>query len=369
MRDQKNRQPGQSAQARLGSSRAGDTKSIKEMFRSIGSSPKYTHVCENRERRLLAARLEMEKSDGEGYWDLLQIAESIYLVIGNVVYGDTVLLSVPSDGLVSFHVRLSGEVKVIVSRTSSVRVGGPSLLVWHQPEGQASSEQELPGSRVVAVTLFCDPTFIANALTEEPGTAPRHIDRFLANNVGGINYSHLPVNAEILNAATDLAYSPYKGRLRLIHWEAKALELCCLIVAALDRLADLVSEHYSESDLMRLQKARGILATRFNPVPSTSDIARELGINETKLKRGFKALFGKPVHEYGRECRMQYAMQLLRDRHLPISRVTEEAGYGHQTTFASAFKQRFGYRPKDVRKAHVLKRAAPSIRRGRSTSH
>src|SRR5882724_8644120 len=131
----KNRQPGQSAQARLCSSRARDTKSIKEMFRSIGSSPKYTHVCENRERRLLAARLEMDKSDGEGYWDLLQIAQSIYLVIGNVVYGDTVLLSVHSDGLLSFHVRLSGEVTVIVSRTSSVRVGGPSLLVWHQPEG------------------------------------------------------------------------------------------------------------------------------------------------------------------------------------------------------------------------------------------
>jgi AraC family transcriptional regulator, transcriptional activator of the genes for pyochelin and ferripyochelin receptors len=166
----------------------------------------------------------------------------------------------------------------------------------------------------------------------------------------------LPINAEILSAATDLAYCPYTGKLRLIYLEAKALELCCLIVAALDRLANLASEYYSEADLMHFQKAREIVATRFNPVPRMSEIARELGINETKLKRGFKALFGKPLNEYGRECRMQYAMQLLRDQHMPISRVAEQAGYNHQTTFANAFKQRFGYRPKDVRTTQLKKR-------------
>jgi AraC-like DNA-binding protein len=350
----KKRQSDLSEQASLRSICSHDSTSVKELFLSIRSSPRFTQICEYRERHLLAARLEVEKSDGEGYWDLLQIAHSIYLVIGNVVYADTGLKSVLSDGLLSFHVRLSGEVTVLVNRTSSVRVGGPSLLVWHQPPGLNSGEQELPGCRVVSVTLYCDPEFITNALADAPGAVPRHIDRFLAKGARGINYSHLPINAEILNVATELAYSPYTGRLRLIYLEAKALELYCQIVAALDRLADLASEHYSEVDLMRLQKARGILTTRFKPVPRTPEIAREIGINETKLKRGFKALFGKPVHEYGRECRMQHAMQLLRDRHMPISRVTEEAGYKHQTTFANAFKQRFGYRPKDVRVTQIL---------------
>jgi AraC-like DNA-binding protein len=341
--------------------------SIKELFLSIRNSGKYTRICEYRERHLLGARLEIDKSNGEGYWDLLQIGQSIYLVIGNVVYADTGPKSVPSDGLLSFHVRLSGEVTVLVDRTSSVRVGGPSLLVWYQPPGLDSGEQELPGCRVVSVTLFCDPEFIGDVLADGPGMVPRHIDRFLANAVRGINYSHLPINAEILSAATDIACCPYTGKLRLIYLEAKALELCCLIVAALDRLS-FASEHYGEADLMRFQKARQIVATRFHPVPRASQIARELGINETKLKRGFKTLFGRPLNEYGRECRMQYAMQLLRNHHMSISRVAEQAGYEHQTTFANAFKQRFGYRPKDVRTTPASKKT-PDTGEGDTSSN
>lgn len=330
------------------------SSSIKEAFLAIRGAPGVAAICEYPDRHLLAARLDVDRLDGEGYWEFVQIGHSIYLVIENLVYNDTRVEFVPGDGLLSFHVRLSGELTVLVNRTGSVCVEGPSLLVWHQPHGLDSSEHEMPGCRAVSVTLFCDPAFIATGVIGETGTVPRHIDRFLASNLSTINYSRLPITSEILNTAASIANSPHTGRLRLIHMEAKALELFCLIVSAFDRLADVVNGQYSEADLKRLQRAREIMATRFNPVPSISETARELGINETKLKRGFKALFGKPVFEYGHECRMQHALQLLRDKHMPVSRVAEAAGYTHQTTFASAFKQHFGYRPKDVRKPPAL---------------
>jgi AraC-like DNA-binding protein len=36
-----------------------------------------------------------------------------------------------------------------------------------------------------------------------------------------------------------------------------------------------------------------------------------------------------------------------------IGLVAEAVGYTHQTTFASAFKKHFGYRPKEIRKLPV----------------
>jgi len=105
----------------------------------------------------------------------------------------------------------------------------------------------------------------------------------------------------------------------------------------------------SESDIKRFARAREILSTRFNPPPTISSIARELGINETKLKSGFKALNGQTVFEFGQQCRMQHAMHLLREQRIRISLVSEAVGYHHQGTFASAFKAYFGIRPKDVR--------------------
>jgi len=328
--------------------------SVRELFLGICSSDAYTKVCELPERKLLGAQIAMPTTQGDGSHELLQIGESLYVVITKVTYHNSPVRCALSDGLVCFHVRLSGEVTVLVNQASFVRVGGPSLLLWHQAPGYHSSEHELAGRPVVSVTLFCDPTFIADGQSDQAAGVPRPLSRYLTEGGQGIHYRHLPVTSEILTTARKIVQSSFTGRLRLIHLEAKALELYCLISAALDRLADLRNEQYSEADLTRLQNARAILTTRFSPIPSIAEIAREVGINETKLKRGFKALFGKPVYEFGQYCRMQYALHLLRDRHAPISRVTEAIGYRHQTTFAAAFKQHFGYRPKDVRKATLV---------------
>jgi AraC-like DNA-binding protein len=127
------------------------------------------------------------------------------------------------------------------------------------------------------------------------------------------------------------------------------LELACLALPAFRRLEHTTVEQFTESDIRRFARAREILAMRFSPAPTISTLARELGINETKLKSGFKALYGQTVFEFGQKCRMEHAMHLLRDKRMRIGQVSDAVGYQHQGTFASAFKAFFGVRPKDVR--------------------
>jgi AraC-like DNA-binding protein len=80
-------------------------------------------------------------------------------------------------------------------------------------------------------------------------------------------------------------------------------------------------------------------------------VARATGLNETTLKRGFKAIFGETLFEFSVRCRMQHALKLLRHQHLPVKRVAEATGYRHHTSFATAFLRHFGTRPKDIRGA------------------
>ena len=79
------------------------------------------------------------------------------------------------------------------------------------------------------------------------------------------------------------------------------------------------------------------------------DVARTVGMSESKLKRAFKARFGVTVFEYGLECRMRHALELLRCKKMPVGQVAFAVGYRHQTSFASAFRDFFGFLPSSAR--------------------
>ena len=317
--------------------------------RKLRHSPRVRSSKEFPERGLFGARVELEENEGQGYYELLEIRDSIYVVTENVEYSDARLEFLPGDGLLSFHIRLAGQLSIAVGPTTSLQISPPSLLVWHQPHGIDTSEWWMPG-RGVSVTIFCRPEFIRSAVAMSDAGCARSIERFLVEDSSTISHGHLPVTSEIMAAAQSMSSTSYPDRLHVLHMEAKALELYRLILSAFDRLSEPANEQYSYPDQRRLHKAREILATRFNPIPTIQSLAREVGMNETKLKSGFRAVFGRTVFEYGQQCRMKRAMILLRDQRLPIGMVADAVGYSHQTSFASAFKQHFGYQPKEVRR-------------------
>jgi len=87
-----------------------------------------------------------------------------------------------------------------------------------------------------------------------------------------------------------------------------------------------------------------------NP-PSLMDLARQVGINDYKLKSGFRQIFGTTVFGYLQTCRMERAKQLLAEQQLSIAAIAHVVGYASQSRFCHAFKQRYGMTPIACRKA------------------
>ncbi len=95
----------------------------------------------------------------------------------------------------------------------------------------------------------------------------------------------------------------------------------------------------------RLYEARDIIAGNLNEHIPISTLARRVGINQTKLKTGFKQLFGRTIFDYAIELKMNLAVKLLEEGRLSLSEISEMTGYSHPNHFSYAFKKRFGLPP------------------------
>ena len=101
----------------------------------------------------------------------------------------------------------------------------------------------------------------------------------------------------------------------------------------------------------RLDLARARLIEPSGLIPGVRELARLVGLSESKLKRDFKAAFGKSIVEYALERRMALAMDMLRAGTKPVGEVAAAVGYRHHTSFTAAFRRFYGFSPRTSGKA------------------
>lgn len=76
-----------------------------------------------------------------------------------------------------------------------------------------------------------------------------------------------------------------------------------------------------------------------------SELARKAGINEFKLKKGFKEMYGTGLYGYLLVQRLAIAKATLEQTTQTIRQIALKAGYKSAANFSAAFKKRFGLTP------------------------
>jgi AraC-like DNA-binding protein len=105
----------------------------------------------------------------------------------------------------------------------------------------------------------------------------------------------------------------------------------------------------SPSDLDRLYQAKEILLQDLENPPSLLELAQQVGLNDYKLKAGFRQVFGTTVFGYLHQQRMQRAYDLLTSSDLNVTEVANQVGYTSLSAFSSAFKKFFKVSPSSCR--------------------
>jgi AraC-like DNA-binding protein len=141
---------------------------------------------------------------------------------------------------------------------------------------------------------------------------------------------------------------PYQGAIKQMYLEGKVLELAALQFAQFTEPNELAHSEplLKQDDIDRLHHAKEILLTQFNHPPSILSLARQVGLNDFKLKQGFRQVFGTTVFGYLRDYRLEQARLLLLEKQMSVQQVARAIGYTHSGYFAKAFKQKFGVSPK-----------------------
>ena len=333
---------------------AGVGHTLDEAFENIERAGNIEQVTRHAGRDLFGARVFLKPEEGQGFWDFLRIRNEIFVTSMDLAYKDPRLELVSGDDLVQFYFKLSGDLTMAIGRSEPLRIAQPSLLVYRQPRGLQVEEWTAPSSNERAVAINIVPHALQAVFERDGKAIPPSLASLTAPmDKPGVQYSQIPLTAEMFELATKVVENPHQGALRLVYAEALVMLLICAAITSASSLTHSPSEHYTAREVRCLNAARRLLMTKLEQPPTIRQVARSVGIGETTLKRGFKALFGETIFDFSVRCRMQRAMELLREQRVPVSEVGVAVGYRHQTSFATAFRRHFGVRPKDVRRERV----------------
>ncbi len=139
----------------------------------------------------------------------------------------------------------------------------------------------------------------------------------------------------------------FQGKLQELFLESKLLEL---VYQTFHKLPLHVNEEFSSQDTKALHKAKQILLSNLTNPPSLKDLAHHIALNEFKLKKGFKALFGTTVYGMLHAYRLKEAKNLLEHNDISVQEAALHVGYKSLSHFSKAFKAYYGIFPIEIKK-------------------
>jgi AraC family transcriptional regulator, transcriptional activator of the genes for pyochelin and ferripyochelin receptors len=158
------------------------------------------------------------------------------------------------------------------------------------------------------------------------------------------------ITPELLSSLHLLLNCPYQGLSRQFFIESKVLELVAYQVDnLLKRPKNNAADILTKEDHEKLELCRSILIANYSHPPSLLELARQIGMNDFKLKAGFKFKFGSPVYKYLQDYRMHQAKAFLEEGKMNVSEVADAIGYSSIGSFSNAFFDKFGIRPSQLR--------------------
>ena len=178
---------------------------------------------------------------------------------------------------------------------------------------------------------------------------------FKGQNKNGKIFHHgdyLNTTFEMTQIISQIKNADLLGNAREIYAEAKILELLALQINGNDNTEKSnTNRNFKKTrDSEKINEAKNILTKNLDKPISISWLAKEIGINESKLKYGFREVYNNTVFGCLFDYKMEVASKYLLDTNKSILEIASICGYEYASHFTTAFKRKFGVSPKEFRK-------------------
>ncbi|PZR20491.1 MAG: hypothetical protein DI539_10595 [Flavobacterium psychrophilum] len=166
-----------------------------------------------------------------------------------------------------------------------------------------------------------------------------------------LSFGNMRITGEMYAILNKMVQCDKEGIIKQLYIEANALKLLLLQFDQCGSVANVPKgKNVKQHDLEKFESVKEYLENNIAHNHSLTELSRRSGLNDFKLKKGFKELFGTTVFSYLHELRMSKAAELLRDEEKTIAEIAECCGYAYVQSFCTAFKQKYGISPEKYRK-------------------
>ncbi len=245
----------------------------------------------------------------------------------------------------SFTVCLQGHLLSCCSHQADVRLSQhQSLFVRSENHIQEMSSRFSGGEQQQFITIHLSEDWLksdTDAVLPEILTDPYWQGVY---NSGTVTPAMLTNAGEIINALKDDKVEPH-------YISAKVLELWSHQLVLLKRLAGSggSGSNLHAKDVAPIHRAAEILLSEMVNPPSLLELSRRIGINDNKLKSGFKQVYGNTVFGYLHQHRLKTAKSLISARQCnSVSQAAHAVGFNSTSHFSSVFKQTYGLSPSQL---------------------
>lgn len=284
---------------------------------------------------------------GQGYWREIKLRQGLQLAIGDLRLCDRVIYEEPeTESWLNYHFHFSGEHE---DKYTSIDSGkyifrGSGLA----PQRRTQCDHEQP---FLEVEFIMQPDVLRFFAGNSEGELPKqlqHLIRPCDQYYHRCGTATLPMQ----RIAQQILHCPYRSIAKRMYLESKVLELMGMLLAQELEMRDgKTNIQPLQPDVVdRIHHAREIILQRLDNPPSLHELARQVGLNECTLKRGFRCCFGTTVFGYLRNYKLEQARQLLEIGEMNITEIAHAMGYNSRSPFAAAFRKQFGINPKEYQK-------------------
>lgn len=293
------------------------------------------------------ARMQLPDELGNCYTESIMLESGI--LIGRLHYHPDRPIIEETEGphkgrVLVVTVGLEGQSTYRGENTSEVlfKSGHTTVTTFQALRGERSYEGKQPVSQLrVVISAPTLRKYVGNERADRI-LGEHHFQRLAFYSSSKATMAHAAAINRYMQASTRERGNPHQLELH-IH----ALSLLSEQFKELAPVETEAPAAFSSDDVERLERARDIIAHQLHTALTNQHLAAQVGINEHKLKEGFRYLYNNTPSGVILEMRMRKAYTLLESGQ-QVAQTAWQVGYKYPNNFSVAFARYFGKCPKTI---------------------
>ncbi|MGG6270071.1 helix-turn-helix transcriptional regulator [Leptolyngbya sp. AN03gr2] len=314
---------------------------LSEMFEEIHSQtgiPFHSNEYET--------HLNLPRQLGNGSIQNWHLREGLELYVQTYELGEELtIFSHNQYALFGLCYGISGTANMSATHSSAeTRISPGTCLTVGMTEAQTIGR--LPANQAIRfIEIAIAPELLRTLLTDELDTLPLNLRQCLQK-TDYFYWQQSAIVPAMMTALHQILHCPYQGATQRVYLEGKVLELLALQIHQFaERRPHRTPRRLRSDEVERIYQARDILIQQLHNPPSLLALARQVGLNDYKLKQGFHQVFGTTAFGCLHQHRMEQARFLLEAQNIQVEIAAQTVGYNSLSSFHKAYKKYFGVNP------------------------